>query len=165
MDPALFASTVPNSAIIGKNYTIEILVNNNSDQPVPILLKLNVPLNMINIRPFLVLGTVQPNSQFLANFTIVVFSESSQGEISISAVLSIWFVGVMSKPQVVQQISADIYRVEPSSYSQIVFFITGLGIASAVAITLLYIRFRRPVNEAKVGNSLAASKTDAGSLQ
>ncbi|MDG7000157.1 MAG: hypothetical protein JRN15_13710, partial [Nitrososphaerota archaeon] len=144
MDPALFASTVPNSAIIGKNYTIEILVNNNSDQPVPILLKLNVPLNMINIRPFLVLGTVQPNSQFLANFTIVVFSESSQGEISISAVLSIWYAGLMSKPQVVQEISANIYRIDPSSYSQLVFFITGLGIASAVAITLFYIRFRRP---------------------
>ena len=93
MDPALFASTVPTSAIIGKNYTIEILINNNSDQPVPILLELNVPLNMINIRPFLVLGTVQPNSQFLANFTIVVFSQSSQGEISISAVLSIWYGG------------------------------------------------------------------------
>ena len=111
------------------------------------------------------LGTVQPNSQFLANFTIVVFSQSSQGEISISAVLSIWFVGVMSKPQVVQQISADIYRVEPSSYSQIVFFITGLGIASAVAITLLYIKFRRPVREAKVDNSLTTSKPEAGSFQ
>ncbi|MCL4519962.1 MAG: hypothetical protein M1587_12290 [Thaumarchaeota archaeon] len=165
IDQVLFMSTVPTSANIGQNYTVEVLISNNSDQPVPILLQLNVPLNMVNVRPFIILETAEPEGQFLANFTIVAFSKPNQGTISITAILSIWFVGLMNQPQIVQQISANIYRVNPSNYSQVIFLVTVAGIASAVAIVSLYLRKSRHSGQcAELNSTLTAAKLNTSAL-
>ena len=142
MNQQLFLSTVPSYAVLGHNYTVRILVKNNSDQPAPIILRVNVPVDVIYTHPLLQQLVVEPGQQVLANFSLIPFNRYS-GPINVTAILWVWFFAQMPRPVVVQQLSTIINGVAPSPLSNYALvLVVGLSVAAAVVV-LLSVRRRR----------------------
>lgn len=144
IDQELFMSTVPNYVSIGQNYTVKVLVRNNSDQPIPIYFRVEPPINAMTVHPIFVEALVPPNGQVTGNFTVIPFNSSYQGTINVTAVLYIWYYHQMGRPDQVQQLSALVYGVHPYRYSQVVLILLALVmIIPASALYLNYSKFRR----------------------
>lgn len=143
IDQPLFISTVPSYAVLGHNYTVKILVKSNSDQPVPIILRVSAPVDVIYTHPLLMQLVVEPGEQIMANFSLIAFNRYT-GLINVTAILWVWFFAQMSRPEVVQQLSTVINGVEPSPLSTYALvLIVALSAAIAGVAFVLVMRRRR----------------------
>lgn len=140
MDNNLFLASVPSYPNIGQNYTVRILVNNNSDEPIPILFRVDVPVDVFDVHPIFLTIVVPPGGQIIGNFTINAFNRSYKGPIVVTATLWIWFYAIMNRPQEVQSLSATVFGVNPSPYSQTVWILSGLAMVIAVCATVLFLK-------------------------
>ncbi len=136
--------SVPSYPEVGQNSTVKVLVNNNSDEPIPVYFRVEAPINVMVVLPIYVEAVVPPNGQVVGNFTVLAFNTSYRGLINVSAVLYIWFYDQMSRPQEVQVASAVVYRVNPSPYSQEVQALFALLIIVPVGLgAVFYIKSKR----------------------
>ena len=143
IDSILFVSTVPSFGTIGHNYTAEVRVINNVDVPVPILLRVNVPLNAIYVHPQLFQATVQPSSQLIVNFTLIPFTSSHSGPLFVDAMLWVWFRDRMNAPQLVQEVNAQMYGVGPSPYRVPIIIGSLTAVALVIVVAVVYSGRRR----------------------
>ena len=131
---------MPSYMKLGQNYTVQVLVNNNSDEPIPIILRLFGPLSVVHILPYLVTVTVPAKGQFQANFTMVATSRPTHGAIRVTASLWIWFQKSMSEPQIAQQFTANVYGVELSDYAQFIDAVVVIGAICSAVVVGFYLR-------------------------
>lgn len=157
IDRALFLSTVPSYAVIGHNYTVKVLINNNSDQPIPVILRLIVPVNVMVVHPLIFDSEISPKGQSLANFSLVAFSSSNQEPLIVSAQLSIWFLNNMSRPQMVDDLSTTVYGVNHSPDSQYVFIFVGLLAVASIILLILYRMKLKQQTESRVMDPYAVT--------
>lgn len=143
IDSILFVSTVPSFGTIGHNYTAEVRVVNNLDVPVPIILRVNVPLTAIYVHPQLFQATVQPSSELIANFTLIPFTSSYNGPLFVNAMLWVWFRDRMNAPQLVQEVNAQMYGVGPSPYQFPIIIGSLTAVALAIVVAVVHSRRRR----------------------
>jgi hypothetical protein len=143
IDKTLFFSTVPSYAVLGHNYTVKLLVRNTSDQPVPIILRVNIPVDVIYTHPLLLQLVVGPGQQVLTNFSLIAFNRYS-GLINVTAVMWVWYFDQMPRPQIVQQVSTLIDGVTPSPLLPVALVaVVALSAAAGAAIYLGIRRSRR----------------------
>jgi len=138
IDQSLFIETVPNYPNIGQNYTVKVLVNNNSDQPIPVYFRVEAPIQVFTVHPIYVAVLVPPNGQVTGNFTLVAFNGSFKGAVNVSTVLYIWYYHQMNQPQQVQQSSTFVYGVHPYQYSQIILTLLVLLIIVPAGLAVAY---------------------------
>ena len=144
IDKALFFSSVPSSAEIGINYTVKVLVNNNSDEPIPVFFRVEAPIQVMYVHPDFVEALVPANGQVTGNFSVVPFNGSYKGMINVTAVLYIWFYNQMNHPQQVQQLSDVVFQIKPYPYSVVVTaFLALLVIIPVSVVVLSYRKFKR----------------------
>jgi hypothetical protein len=133
----LFSATLPSHASVGGNYTVKILVTSHMNESLPILLRLEAPVDAVYVHPLLVEGRISPYGQFLANFTVIPFSSSFQGPLNVTAALSVWFVSTQSRPQLVDSASFLIYDVRPHAAYQVLLGLVGILSLALVAIIVV----------------------------
>jgi len=141
IDKTVFSSTIPSYALLGRNYTVKVLVSNTSNEPVPIILRVNGPVNLIYTHPLLLQLVVGPGQQVLANFSLVPFS-IFRGPINMTAVLWVWFFDQMSRPEIAEQVSAIIGGVQPSQSSTLAL-VSVVALVSAATVAAVYVVVRR----------------------
>lgn len=138
IDKSLLYATVPSYATIGLNNTVKVLVYNNSDQPIPVFVRLEGPINVITVHPVYVEALVPPYGQTTANFTMVAFSGSKNAMINVTAVLYIWFYNQMNQPKQVDQVSDTIFGVHPYPYSPFLIATLAMLIIVPICLTTTY---------------------------
>jgi len=154
IDKGIFFSTVPSYATVARNYTVEVLVNNNSTIPIPIFLQLVVPVNVIAIHPFFLQTDVPPDGHLLANFSLIPFNTSYNAPINVSAQLSIWFFNNMSRPQLVEEVNTLIYGISVSSYSSYILALVIIVAAFSAIVLLKYAIGRRRDNNYSLAHKM-----------
>ncbi len=143
IDRSLFSATLPSYANVGGNYTVKIQVTNNLNASLPILIRLEAPVEVVYIHPLLVEGRILPHGQFIANFTMIPFNSSFQRPLNVTAALSVWFVSTQSRPQLVDSVSFLIYDVRPHVEYQALLALVGLlSLALVVAVIVVLSRSR-----------------------
>ncbi len=152
MDRTVFLSTVPSSASVGQNYTVKVLVRNNSSQPIPVFVRVVPPINVMTVHPEFVATLVPPFGQVTDNFSVVPFNSSYKGTINVTATLYIWYYNQMNRPDQVEQISSTVYTIGHYRYSSVVLtFLALLTIIPVVAATLFYRKSKaRNVKESEI---------------
>jgi len=139
----LFYATVPSYATVAHNYTIEVLVVNNSTSPIPIFVQLLVPVGAMIVHPLFLQTVVEGRSQILTNFSVIPFNTKFAAPINVSAQLSIWFFNNMSRPQLVDQVSSLVYQINPYTYSSYAAAVLVLIVLTSFGIILGYAIRRR----------------------
>ncbi|MDG7001206.1 MAG: hypothetical protein JRN15_19085, partial [Nitrososphaerota archaeon] len=155
IDRSLFLSSVPSYPEIGVNTTVKVLVNNNADEPIPVFLRVEVPVAVMTVHPNYVEALISPGGQVTANFTIVAFRSSSKGMINVTAVLYIWYYHQMNRPQLVQHVSAIVYGLRPYQYARLLLA-ASLALLIIVPTSLVVLSHRRTKKR--------RSKTESGSF-
>ncbi len=138
MDKTLFISTIPSYAVLGHNYTVRVLVTNHSNQSVPIILRIDGPLDLVYTYPIFVQVAVEPGHQLLSNFSLIAFATSTQ-TINVTAKLWVWFFDKTPAPVLVQQVSATINGVRSPAYSRIIL----AGVVVLIALPIVVISIKR----------------------
>ncbi len=143
IDNTLFASTVPSFATVGHNYTVKVIAVNHLNRTLPVLLRLEVPVDAVYVHPLLVQGSVPPNGQILANFSIIPFNPSYGGALNLTAVVEVWFLSNMSRPQVVDSSSALISGIMPvAAYQWALVLVSVIVLAFVGVVGLTLVRAR-----------------------
>lgn len=144
MNRNIFLSTVPTYTNVGENYTVMIVVSNTAQQPIPVLFRLEPPINAMTVHPIYVQALVPPHGQVIGNFTIVPFNSSYQGTINMTAMLYIWYYNQMSNPALVQQLSTSMYGINPyrHSYAIQIFLVSLVIVPSFLALGYYKIKFK-----------------------
>lgn len=142
IDETLFQSTVPSHAVLGHNYTVKLLVRNTSNESVPIVLRVNGPVDVIYTHPLLLQVVVGAGQQVLTNFSLIAFNRYS-GLINVTAILWVWYFDRMPRPQIVQQVSALMNGVAPSPLYPFVLVLVGALPLAVVIVVFLRIRRNR----------------------
>jgi hypothetical protein len=143
IDQTLFLSTVPSYAVLGHNYTVKLLVSNTSNESVPIILRVSVPVGLIYTHPTILQLIVEPDQQVLTNFSLIAFDKYN-GPINVTAILWVWFYDNSSRPVVAEQISTVIDSVTPSPLSSIALIsIVALSVTTAAIVVFSVRRGRR----------------------
>ncbi len=147
IDRGLFSSTVPSYATIGQNYTVKVLVRSSANVTLPVLVRLEAPVDAFYIHPLLVEGSVSPHGELLANFSMVAFGSSYGGVLNVTAVVAIWALNSMSRPQVVDSVSLLVYSIRPLLVNQIALALVGLLVLVFVAIVAIVLANRKEGTE------------------
>ncbi len=137
IDRGLFSATLPSYAEVGGNYTVKILVTNHMNASLPILLRLETPVDAVYVHPLLVEGRISPYGQFLANFTFIPFNSSFQGPLNVTAALSVWFLSTQNRPQPVDSASFLVYEVRPHVAYQALLILAGVLVLALVAAVIM----------------------------
>jgi hypothetical protein len=136
IDQALFLSTVPSYAVLGHNYTVRLLVNNTTNESVPIILRVNVPVGVIYTHPTILQLIVEPGRQVLTNFSLIAFDRYN-GLINVTAMMWVWFYNETSRPVLAEQVSTVINGVLPSPLSTIALVsVVALLVATAAVVVI-----------------------------
>ncbi len=140
IDEALFISTVPSRITIGKNYTVQVLVTNTLNEQMPMIIQLFVPVQMILVHPVFISAVAIPGQQYLATFTIVAYNRGYAGNAYVNSSVSL-LPPSSSTPVVVASVSAPIFAVNNSPYSNII--LTSSILVTVLLCTLVYYIIRR----------------------
>jgi hypothetical protein len=114
---ALFVSTVPSYPVLGHNYTVKLQVTNISNESVPIVLRLDAPIEVVFTSPIYLNVEVGPSSQTTFNFTLVAYAVQ-RGPLNVTATMWVWYINQMNRPVIAQQISTSINGVNYSPQSR-----------------------------------------------
>jgi len=153
IDRSLFYSTVPSYASVGQNYTVKVMVTSNSNVTVPVLIRLEAPVDAFYIHPFLVEGSVSPHGSLLANFSLIPFGSSFRGTLNVTAVVSIWALNSMSRPQTVDSASLIVGSIRPQVAGQVTLVLSGLVVlAFLVVVSVVVVKQRGGPQPAQGGS-------------
>ena len=142
IDKGLFAATVPSFAYVGQNISVVLRITNRSNETLPIIVGLSVPVDILYVSPLLIHQTIQPHGQLTDTFFVVVIQQSSQGAVNVTAKIWVWFLDRMNGPELVFQTSTELYNIGPSAQAGVI-----VGAAALiVAAVLLAWRYRRRVD-------------------
>jgi len=139
IDQALFLSTVPSYAVLGHNYTVRLLVNNTSNESVPIILRVDVPVDVIYTHPTIQQLIVEPGQQVLTNFSLIAFDRYS-GLINVTATMWVWLYNQTSRPVIAEQVSTVINGVLPSPLSTIALVAVVALLAATATVVVISVR-------------------------
>ncbi len=137
-DSNLFVSTVPSYAILGHNYTLYLLVTNTANKSVPVILRVDAPVQSVYTFPVYLHVLVAPESQILTNFTLIAFN-LAKGPLNVTATMWVWFFQQMSRPVIAQQASTIIDGVVPSPESRMTEVLLAVVAVGAVVFAALYV--------------------------
>ena len=143
IDRTLFIATVPTYADLGRNYTVKVMVVNDWNQAVPIVLRVDGPVDSVTIHPLVIHALVGAGAKFLANFSLIPVTQHSAVPLTLTAVLAVWYFNTMDRPQVVETVSTVIQSVAPSPYAGAIWAAAAALLVVPMAIGWLALRSRR----------------------
>ncbi len=137
IDGSLFGSSVPGSMVIGRNYSVNVMISNNLNQSVIVVIRMDFPVESILVDPLVRTLVLEPRDQVLTHFTLIAY-DTLAGRANITAVLFI----LDDKPIEVQRVAATVTSIHRSSLPQIALVLVGL--ISVSLVTLFLVR-RKPI--------------------
>jgi hypothetical protein len=137
IDAPLFDASIPGTAHVGENISVLVHITNTSNQTLPIIVGLTVPVSILYVSPLLIHTYIGPNGQLTETFYMVVIQQNQSGAAVVTAKVWIWFVDAMPAPQLVAQTSASVYSIRPSPEAPLAAAGVLLVTVATVSVVLL----------------------------
>lgn len=141
IDAPLFDASVPSTAHVGENISVKLHVTNASNETLPIILGLSVPVSVLYVSPLLIHTDIQPKGQLTETFYLVVIQQNQGGGANVTAKVWIWFYDTMAAPQLVAQTSAKVYTILPSPEAPVAA--AGVLLVAVAAVSVVVFVRRR----------------------
>jgi hypothetical protein len=138
LDKQKFAASVPPFALLGDNYSLNVVVLSTVNITVPIIIQLSVPVGAIYVHPRIIRASVQPNGSIETSFTILPFGHPGEGPFNVTALLFVFFPLSMSSPLLVDQAVATVFSIGANPFPYLPVVLVSAGLVTLALIAIFY---------------------------
>ena len=138
IDQQQFLQTVPSYAVLGENYTLRVVIQNNADIVVPVVVQVTTPVGAIFVHPRVIRMSVAPSSSMVANFTILPFGHPRTGPYNVTALLFVFFPLSMSSPLLVDRVTATVSTIGPNPFPYLDVVLVSAAAVVLVVVAVFY---------------------------
>ena len=136
--PAAVLADGPLYAVLGENYTLRVVIQNNADIVVPVVVQVTTPVGAIFVHPRVIRMSVAPSSSMVANFTILPFGHPRTGPYNVTALLFVFFPLSMSSPLLVDRVTATVSTIGPNPFPYLDVVLVSAAAVVLVVVAVFY---------------------------
>lgn len=140
IDTQAFQASIPTNPVVGRNYTLALMISNASNESIPIVIGVHTTLGAVSVQPLEAQAVIGPGKSMEGNFSMVPFAATSQGPVNVTASVFVWFVNLMPRPQLAVSVSALIFTIQPYPYAPVIEAAAAAALVLGAAAVLVHLR-------------------------